>query len=58
MLLLYTRAQQEKNGSGEPNQPNEIRPFQRHEAEVSDQTSFCYNGKVLQIFDAEELCMW
>jgi hypothetical protein len=57
MLSLYTRAQQEKNGSGEPNQPNEIRPFHRHEAGVSDQPSFRRSGKTLQILDARERCM-
>jgi hypothetical protein len=36
MLSLYTSARQEENRSGEPYQPYEIRPFQRHEAGVSD----------------------
>jgi hypothetical protein len=40
MLSLYTRARQEENRSSEPYQAYEIRPFQRHEAGVSDQQIF------------------
>jgi hypothetical protein len=40
MLSLYTRAQQEENRSGEPYQSYKIRPFQRHEAGVSDSQNF------------------